>query len=72
VVPCPAAPLQALRLPVLPHKFVVPEPGIAKELFFAQWKANRCVCVHVCLYGQVISASHHAPTSLQRFNHQGM
>ncbi|KAF5828063.1 armadillo-type protein [Dunaliella salina] len=31
---------QDLRLPVLPHKFVIPEPAISKELFFSQWKAN--------------------------------
>ncbi|KAL6765657.1 Coatomer/clathrin adaptor appendage, Ig-like subdomain-containing protein [Haematococcus lacustris] len=29
-----------LRLPVLAHKFVVPEPAIPKEMFFEQWKAS--------------------------------
>lgn len=30
---------QDLQLPVGTHKFVMPEPGIAKEFFFDQWKA---------------------------------
>jgi hypothetical protein len=28
-----------LRLPLLPHKFMAPEAGIAKEAFFGTWKA---------------------------------
>uniref|UniRef100_A0A7S0R8D3 Clathrin adaptor alpha/beta/gamma-adaptin appendage Ig-like subdomain domain-containing protein n=1 Tax=Chlamydomonas leiostraca TaxID=1034604 RepID=A0A7S0R8D3_9CHLO len=31
---------QELKLPVAVHKFVVPEPTIPKETFFAEWKAN--------------------------------
>lgn len=30
--------LRELRLPVVPHKFMVPEPGIAREVFFESWK----------------------------------
>ena len=30
---------QPLRLPVTNCRFLVPEPGIPKELFFEQWKA---------------------------------
>jgi hypothetical protein len=38
----PSGPVRAeLRLPVVPHKFMVPEPGISKEMFFEQWKAHR-------------------------------
>ncbi|MEW5308641.1 MAG: hypothetical protein WDW38_000584 [Sanguina aurantia] len=33
---------QQLQLPVLSHKFLVPEPAIAKELFFETWKQYRC------------------------------
>ncbi len=46
----PAGPAvrQELRLPVAPHKFLVPEPGISKELFFEQWKAHRWAA-HPCL-----------------------
>ena len=29
---------QPLELPVASHKFLLPEPSIAKELFFEQWK----------------------------------
>ena len=32
---------QQLRLPILPHKFVVPEPSINTALFFEQWKAYK-------------------------------
>lgn len=28
-----------LALPVAPHKFMVPEPHISKEMFFEKWKA---------------------------------
>lgn len=35
---------QPLQLPVVAHKFVVPEPTIGKDFFFSEWKANRCVC----------------------------
>ena len=30
-----------LKLPVAMHKFMAPEPGIAKEFFFDQWKAHQ-------------------------------
>jgi hypothetical protein len=40
-LPCFVLLLQALRLPVLPHKFIIPEKAIAKDMFFTQWKANR-------------------------------
>jgi hypothetical protein len=30
---------QPLKVPVASHRFVVPEAGIAKELFFEQWKS---------------------------------
>lgn len=31
--------LQDLTLPLAPHKFMVPEPHIAKEAFFEKWKS---------------------------------
>jgi hypothetical protein len=31
--------VQDLALPVAPHKFMVPEPHIAKEAFFDKWKS---------------------------------
>lgn len=31
---------QELRLPVAVHKFIAPEPTIAKETFFAEWRVN--------------------------------
>ncbi len=34
---------QELRLPIAPHKFIVPEPTIPAQTFFEQWKVHRCV-----------------------------
>lgn len=31
--------VQDLALPLAPHKFMVPEPSIAKEAFFEKWKS---------------------------------
>lgn len=31
--------VQELALPLAPHKFMVPEPHIAKEAFFDKWKS---------------------------------
>lgn len=31
--------VQELPLPLAPHKFMVPEPHIAKEAFFDKWKS---------------------------------
>lgn len=31
--------VQDLALPLAPHKFMVPEPTIAKEAFFEKWKS---------------------------------
>lgn len=31
--------VQDLPLPLAPHKFMVPEPRISKEMFFEKWKA---------------------------------
>lgn len=31
---------QMLRLPLLSHKFLVPEPSISKDLFFSTWKSH--------------------------------
>jgi hypothetical protein len=31
--------VQDLALPLAPHKFMVPEPHIAKEAFFDKWKS---------------------------------
>jgi hypothetical protein len=31
--------VQNLALPLAPHKFMVPEPTIAKEAFFEKWKS---------------------------------
>lgn len=67
---------QALHMPVANHRFVVPEAGIAKELFFGQWKAigwvvhnlrarvcrRASVCVRMCACMHA-SAVHFAATN---------
>lgn len=38
--------VQDLPLPLAPHKFMVPEPHIAKEAFFDKWKSYAGEAVH--------------------------
>ena len=45
---CNVVVAQDLRLPVASHKFVMPEPIIAREIFFEQWKALGWVLTGTC------------------------